>query len=65
MGISRSGYKDILGFYTCESEGPHFWFGAMNALKARGVEDIAIACVELLKVFSQNTELQQCKSSSN
>ena len=46
MGITRSGHKDILGFYTCESEGSHFWLGVLNDLKARGVEDILIACVD-------------------
>lgn len=72
MGITRSGHKDILGFYTCESEGSHFWLGVLNDLKARGVEDILIACVDGLKGFPEaintafpKTEVQQCKSSSN
>jgi len=72
MGITRSGHKDILGFYTCESEGSHFWLGVLNDLKARGVEDILIACVDGLKGFPERlntafpkTEVQQCKSSSN
>ncbi|MEY3107492.1 MAG: hypothetical protein RIT35_1670 [Pseudomonadota bacterium] len=29
-----------------ESEGAHFWLGVLNDLKARGVEDILIACID-------------------
>lgn len=43
-----------------------------NDLKARGVEDMLIACVDGLKGFPEaintafpKTEVQQCKSSSN
>lgn len=67
MGIDQHGRKDILGFYTCESEGAHFWLGVLNDLKARGVEDILIACVDGLKGFPEaintafpNTEVQLC-----
>ena len=67
MGIDQHGRKDILGFYTCESEGSHFWLGVLNDLKARGLEDILIACVDGLKGFPEaintafpNTEVQLC-----
>lgn len=67
MGISRSGHKEILGFYACESEGAHFWLGVLNDLKARGVEDILIACIDGLKAFPEaitaafpQTEIQLC-----
>lgn len=67
MGISRSGHKEILGFYACESEGAHFWLGVLNDLKARGVEDILIACIDGLKGFPEainaafpQTEIQLC-----
>ena len=67
MGIDQHGRKDILGFYTCESEGSHFWLGVLNDLKARGLEDILIACVDGLKGFPEaintafpNTEVQIC-----
>jgi putative transposase len=53
MGITRSGHKEILGFYACESEGAHFWLGVLNDLKARGVEDILIACIDGLKGFPE------------
>jgi transposase-like protein len=67
MGISQSGNKDILGFYACESEGAHFWLSVLNDLKARGVEDILIACIDGLKGFPEaintafpSTEIQLC-----
>lgn len=53
MGINRHGHKDILGFYACESEGSHFWLGVLNDLKARGIEDILIACIDGLKGFPE------------
>jgi transposase-like protein len=67
MGISQSGHKDILGFYACESEGAHFWLTVLNDLKARGVEDVLIACIDGLKGFPEaintafpKTEIQLC-----
>jgi putative transposase len=67
MGINQSGHKEILGFYACESEGAHFWLGVLNDLKARGVEDILIACIDGLKGFPEaiqaafpHTEVQLC-----
>jgi transposase-like protein len=67
MGINQSGHKEILGFYACESEGAHFWLGVLNDLKARGVEDILIACIDGLKGFPEAiqaafpyTEVQLC-----
>ena len=67
MGINQQGHKDILGFYACESEGSHFWLGVLNDLKARGIEDILIACIDGLKGFPDainaafpKTEVQLC-----
>lgn len=67
MGINQTGHKEILGFYTCESEGASFWLGVLNDLKMRGVEDILIACVDGLKGFPDainsafpKTEVQLC-----
>lgn len=51
MGINKAGFKDILGVYFCESEGASFWLGVLNDLKARGVTDIMIACIDGLKGF--------------
>ena len=67
LGINQEGHKDILGFYIAESEGSHFWLGILNDLKARGVEDILIACVDGLAGFPEAilasfpcTEIQLC-----
>lgn len=67
MGIDQSGYKDILGFYSCESEGAHFWLSVLNDLKARGIRDILIACIDGIKGFPEaiatafpKTEVQLC-----
>lgn len=67
LGINQSGLKDILGFYIAEAEGSHFWLGVLNDLKARGVEDILIACIDGLKGFPEaiaaafpKTEIQLC-----
>jgi len=67
MGITKSGYKDILGFYACESEGAHFWLSVLNDLKARGVKDILIICIDGLKGFKEaiassfpKSEVQMC-----
>ncbi len=67
LGIINEGKKDILGFYISESEGSHFWLGVLNDLKARGVEDILIACIDGLKGFPEaisstfpKTEIQLC-----
>ena len=67
MGINQEGKKEILGFYGCESEGAHFWLGVLNDLKARGVSDILIACIDGLVGFPEaisaafpKTEVQLC-----
>src|SRR5687768_1499736 len=67
MGIDQHGQKDILGFYACESEGAHFWLGVLNDLKARGIEDILIICIDGLKGFPEaiqtafpQAEIQLC-----
>ena len=67
MGVNVSGRKEILGFYSSESEGAHFWLGVLNDLKARGVQDILIACIDGLKGFPEaiqatfpKTEIQLC-----
>ena len=67
MGINQSSYKEILGFYPAESEGAHFWLSVLNDLKARGIEDILIACIDGLKGFPEaigtafpKTEIQLC-----
>jgi len=67
LGINQDGHKEILGFYLADNEGSNFWLGILNDLKARGVEDIFIACIDGLTGFPDaiaasfpNTEVQLC-----
>lgn len=56
LGIDLEGRSDILGSWIAETEGAHFWMGVLSELKARGVEDILIACVDGLKGFPEAIE---------
>lgn len=67
LGVNQFGHKEILGFYLADSEGANFWLGVLNDLKARGVKDILIACVDGLTGFPDaieaafpKTEVQLC-----
>ena len=56
LGINQEGHKEVLGFYAADSEGANFWLGVLNDLKARGVEDILIVCVDGLKGFPESIQ---------
>ena len=50
-----------------ENESAKFWLSVLNSIKARGVEDILIACIDGLTGFTNaieavypRTEIQQC-----
>lgn len=50
-----------------ENESAKFWLSVLNSIKARGVEDILIACIDGLTGFTNaieavypKTEIQQC-----
>jgi len=49
IGVSMTGQQDVLGLWMAENEGAQFWLSVCNDLKARGVKDILIACVDGLK----------------
>lgn len=53
LGINLDGKVDVLGCWIAETEGAHFWLTVMTELKARGVQDILIACVDGLKGFPE------------
>jgi len=53
LGINLQGQTDILGIWLSENEGAHFWQAVLTDLKARGVKDILIACVDGLKGFPE------------
>ena len=56
IGVSMQGHKDVLGMWVSQNEGAKFWLSVVNELKARGVEDILIACVDGLKGFPEAIE---------
>jgi transposase-like protein len=69
LGVDIEGKRDILGHWIGEGtgEGAKFWLSVISELKARGVEDILIACVDGLNGFSEAigaiypyTQVQRC-----
>ena len=51
LAINLDGQKELLGLWLAETEGARFWLSVLTELKARGVQDILIACVDGLKGF--------------
>ena len=67
LGIGVDGKKDILGIWLSEQESSKFWLSVLNDLKARGVKDILIACIDGLTGFESAiktayplTKVQRC-----
>jgi putative transposase len=53
IGLTNDGRKEVLGFWIGSNESASFWLAILTELKARGVEDILIACTDNLKGFTQ------------
>lgn len=53
IGLTAEGMKEVLGFWISKNESSAFWMNVLTDLKARGVEDILIACTDNLKGFTQ------------
>jgi putative transposase len=53
IGLKPDGIKEVLGFWIEKNESASFWMTVLTELKARGVEDILIACTDNLKGFTQ------------
>ncbi|MFM2388324.1 MAG: hypothetical protein RL660_3081 [Bacteroidota bacterium] len=53
IGLTNDGRKEVLGFWIGSNESASFWLAVLTELKARGVEDILIACTDNLKGFTQ------------
>jgi len=53
IGLNSEGKKEVLGFWIAQTESASFWMTVLTDLKARGVEDILIACTDNLKGFTQ------------
>jgi putative transposase len=67
LAINKEGRKELIGMYISESEGANFWLSVLTDLKARGVQDILIACIDNLNGFSDaissifpEVEVQSC-----
>lgn len=67
IGIKIDGRKELLGLWIGENETSKFWLSVMNDLKARGVEDVLIACIDGLNGFETainsvypQTKIQRC-----
>ena len=53
VGLNNRGYKELLGMWLSETESAAFWVGVLTDMKARGLEDILIACTDNLNGFTQ------------
>lgn len=67
IGLKQDGLKEVLGMWISESESASFWMNVLTDVKARGVEDILIACTDNLAGIKQainavypNTVTQLC-----
>ena len=67
LGITKDGYKEIIGVYIGENESSKFWLGVLNDLKQRGIKDILIMCSDNLTGIKEainaafpNTVQQRC-----
>lgn len=53
MGLNTTGRREVLGLWINESEKASFWMHILTELRARGVQDIIIACTDNLKGLTQ------------
>ncbi len=67
VGINKEGKKELLGFWTGETESSSFWFNVLNELKSRGVKDVLLFSVDGLAGLSKaikgvfpKTKIQRC-----
>lgn len=53
LGVTRTGQRDVLGFWIEQTEGARFWHRVLTELSARGVGDILIALIDGLPGFPE------------
>lgn len=53
IGLRKDGLKEVLGMWISETESASFWMNVLTDLKARGVEDILLACTDNLAGIRQ------------
>jgi putative transposase len=56
IGVNTDGQRDVLGMWFQHAEGAKFWLGVLTELKARGVQDVLVCCVDGLKGFPEAIE---------
>lgn len=56
IGVNMEGRKEVLGLWLESTEGAKFWLKVITELRARGVQDVLIACCDGLKGFPQAIE---------
>ena len=54
MGLNTTGRKEVLGLWINETEKASFWMHILTELRARGIQDIIIACTDNLKGLTQS-----------
>ena len=50
------GQQEVLGMWVGENESAKFWLSVLNSIKARGVGDLLIACIDGLTGFTNAIE---------
>ncbi len=53
VGLNTNGSREVLSMWINETESASFWMHVLNDLKARGVQDVLIACSDNLKGLNQ------------
>ena len=53
IGLNGDGMKEVLGLWINENESASFWASILTDIKARGVQDILIACTDNLAGINQ------------
>ena len=56
LGVNLDGEKECLGLWLGEAEGARFWLGVFGELRARGLADCFIACVDGLRGLPEAIE---------
>ena len=56
IGVNLDGERDVLGIWFQKTEGAKFWMAVLTDLKARGVADVLVCCVDGLTGFPDAIE---------
>jgi putative transposase len=56
IGVNLDGDRDVLGIWFQKTEGAKFWMAVLTDLKARGVGDVLVCCVDGLTGFPDAIE---------